>query len=125
MGTLLGAIYGFGLFASPLAGAIIYEAAGNNTEEEDINEAVSEISGAYFGLQSFLFSVAGAIGSLIIGLILTGPNEENPVVISISFASISIFYLISLFILRGIEINEDLLDSFEINPEEVPIQSLK
>ena len=25
----------------------------------------------------------------------------------------------------GIEINEDLLDSFEINPEEVPIESLK
>ncbi|MHA1256178.1 MAG: MFS transporter [Promethearchaeota archaeon] len=125
MGTLLGAIYGFGLFASPLAGAIIYEAAGNNTEEKDINEAISEISGAYFGLQSFLWSVAGAIGSLIIGLILMGPNEENPVVISITFASISIFYLISLLILRGIEINEDLLDSFEINPEEVPIESLK
>ncbi len=125
MGTLLGAIYGFGLFASPLAGAIIYEAAGNDTKEKDIDEAISEISGAYFGLQSFLLSVAGAIGSLIIGLILTGPNEENPVVITLTFASIGIFYLISLLILRGIDINEDLLDAYDINPEELPIESLK
>ena len=57
--------------------------------------------------------------SLIIGLILTGPNEENPVVITITFASIGIFYLISLLILRGIEINEELLDKFDINVEKV------
>ncbi|MHA1256176.1 MAG: hypothetical protein ACTSPS_11315 [Promethearchaeota archaeon] len=104
---------------------IIYEAAGNDTEQKYINEAISKISGAYFGLQSFLLSVAGAIGSLIIVLILTGPNEEHPSVITLTFASIGIFYFISLFILRGIEINEELLDSFEINPEEVPIESLK
>jgi Na+/melibiose symporter-like transporter len=125
MGTLLGAIYGFGLFASPMAGAIIYEVAGNDTEERDINEVISEISGSYFGLQSFLLSVAGAIGSLLIGIILTGPNEENPVVITLTFASIGIFYLIGLLILRGIEINEELLDTFDINPEEIPIESLK
>lgn len=124
MGTLLGAIYGFGLFASPLASAIIYEVAGNDTEENNIDEAISDISGAYFGLQSFLLSVAGAIGSLIIGFILTGPNEENPVVITLTFGSIGIFYLISLLFLRGIKINEEFLDSFEINPEEVPIESL-
>lgn len=125
MGTLLGAIYGFGLFTSPLAGAIIYEVARNDTDENNIDEAISEISGAYFGLQSFLLSVAGAIGSLLIGIILTGPNEENPVVITLTFASIGIFYLIGLLILRGIEINEELLDTFDINPEEIPIESLK
>ena len=125
MGTLLGAIYGFALFASPLVSAIIYEGAENDINDNNIDEAISEISGAYFGLQSFLLSIAGAIGSLIIGIILTGSNEENPIVITLTFASIGIFYLISLFFLRGIEINEELLDAFEINPEEVPIESLK
>jgi len=70
-------------------------------------------------------SVAGAVGSLIIGVILAGPNEENPTIITITFASIGIFYLISLLILRHIEINEEFLDVLDINPEELSTEILK
>lgn len=124
MGTILGSIYGFGLFAGPLASALVYEAAATN-EEMNLDKAVSEISGAYFGLNSFLLSVAGAIGSLIIGLMLTGPNAEDPVWITLSLASMGIFYLISLLILRKIEINEEFLDIEPAISEELASETLK
>ena len=123
MGTILGSIYGFGLFAGPLASAIVYEAATKN-EEMNADKTISEISGAYFGLNSFLLSVAGAIGSLIIGLMLTGPNEEDPLWITLSLASMGIFYLISLLILRKIEISEEFLDIEPIISEELASETL-
>ena len=124
MGTILGSIYGFGLFAGPLASALVYEAAAEN-KEMSTDKAVSEISGAYFGLNSFLISVAGAVGSLLIGLMLTGPNEEDPVWITLALASMGIFYLISFLILRKIEIDEELLELKPSISEELAAKTLK
>ncbi len=124
MGTVLGSIYGFGLFAGPLASALIYEAAAEN-KEMNTDKAVSEISGAYFGLNSFLLSVAGAVGSLIIGLMLAGPNEEDPIWITLALASMGIFYLMSFLILRKIEINEELLEIKPSISEELASKTLK
>ncbi|TFG29383.1 MAG: hypothetical protein EU532_03335 [Promethearchaeota archaeon] len=110
MGTILGSIYAFNLFSGPLASAIIYESSGE-MGSEDLDKRVSEISGAYFGLNSFMVSIAGGIASIMIGFILSGPNEENPIIITLSLASMGIFYSISYLILRKIEINEELLDN--------------
>jgi len=44
-------MYGFGLFNPPLASALVYEAA-ENKREFTLDEAVSNISCAYFGLNS-------------------------------------------------------------------------
>ena len=109
MGTVLGSLYAFNLFTAPLASAIIYESAGKNGDS-DLDKGVSEISGAYFGLSSFIISIAGGIASIMIGFILWGPNEANSIVITLSLATMGIFYLISLVILRKIEINEEILD---------------
>jgi len=109
MGTILGSIYAFNLFSGPLASAIVYESAGKNGDV-DLDKGVSQISGAYFGLNSFIISIAGGIASIMIGFILSGPNEANPIIITLSLASMGIFYLISLIILRKIEINEEILD---------------
>jgi hypothetical protein len=109
MGTILGSIYAFNLFSGPLASAIIYDSVRNNGDV-DLDKAVSEISGSYFGLSTFIISTAGGVASIIIGLILWGPNEENPIIITLSLASMGIFYLISLTILRRIEIDEELID---------------
>jgi len=109
MGTILGSLYAFTLFSGPLASAIVYEKARNNGDI-DLDKGVSEISGAYFGLNSFILSVAGGIASIMIGFVLSGPNESNPIIITLSLASMGIFYLISLTILRQIEIDEEILD---------------
>ncbi|MFX1452968.1 MAG: MFS transporter, partial [Promethearchaeota archaeon] len=81
MGTVLGSIYAFNLFSGPLVSAIIYESAGKN-DNADLDKGVSEISGAYFGLNNFIFSIAGGIASIMIGFILSGPNEENSMIIT-------------------------------------------
>ena len=105
IGTLLGATYGFGLFTSPIASALVNEAA-IKLDVENTNKAVSELSGAYFGLYSFTASIGSAIASLMLGFILSGSREENPTIISVCFASMGIFYLISALFLRQIKINE-------------------
>ncbi len=106
IGTILAALYGFGLFSGPLASAIIVEAAAKG-EGSNFDEAVSDISGAYFGLLSFLISCGPAFASFLLGLILTGPNKENPTIIAICFASMGFFYLASLFFMRQIKISKE------------------
>jgi Na+/melibiose symporter-like transporter len=109
MGTVLGSLYAFNLFSGPLASAIVYESAGKNSDV-DLDKGVTEISGAYFGLSAFVISIAGGIASIMIGFILSGPNQANSIVITLSLTAMGIFYLISLIILRKIEINEEILD---------------
>jgi Na+/melibiose symporter-like transporter len=108
MGTILGAIYGFGLFSGPLASALIYEAASKDNEADNIDKAVSKISGAYFGLNSFLLSISRAVASIMIGVILIGPNQENPTIITLCLSSMGIFFLIGLIFLRKIELKEEI-----------------
>ncbi len=109
MGTVLGSLYAFNLFSGPLASAIVYESAKKNGDP-DLDKGVTEISGAYFGLSAFVISIAGGIASIMIGFILSGPNQANSIVITLSLTAMGIFYLISLIILRKIEINEEILD---------------
>ncbi len=103
IGTILGSMYGFGLFNPPLASALVYEAA-ENKREFTLDEAVSNISGAYFGLNSFILSIGQSISSLLIGFILTGANAENATIITLTLSSMGIFYLISLYILRKLKL---------------------
>ncbi|MBA7689180.1 hypothetical protein ES703_97683 [subsurface metagenome] len=106
IGTVLGTIYAVNLFATPLASALIYEAAENKSEE-NIDKEVSTISGSYFGLQSFMLAFGQSISTIMVGFILTGPNEQNPIIITITLASMGIFYFISLLFLRKIKLKKD------------------
>ena len=103
IGTILGSMYGFGLFNPPLASTLVYEAA-ENKREFTLDEAVSNISGAYFGLNSFILSIGQSISSLLIGFILTGANAENSTIITLTLSSMGIFYLISLYFLRKLKL---------------------
>ena len=103
VGTILGAIYGLNLFNAPLASAIIYETAAKKNNE-NIDKTVSTISGSYFGLHSFMMAVGQACATILVGIILSGPNEKNPVIITITMSSMGLFYIISVLILRRIEL---------------------
>ncbi|MFW9999079.1 MAG: MFS transporter [Candidatus Hodarchaeota archaeon] len=116
MGTILGSMYGLGLFNPPLASVLVYEAA-DRAKKPDFHEAVSNISGAYFGLSSFIMAAGQSLASFVIGLILTGHNAENSTIITLTLASMGIFYLFSLFFLKRIKLNEKFIHKPVISPE--------
>jgi len=125
MGTILGSMYGLGLFNPPLASVLIYEAA-DKIETSEFDEAVSNISGAYFGLSSFIMAAGQSLASFIIGLVLTGHNAENSTIITLTLVSMGIFYLISLIFLKRIKlekkfISKDILRS-EVSDEALFLQ---
>ena len=99
-GTILGGIYGFGLFYGPLISNLINEAA-EKVESRDKDKFISDISGSYFGLSTFMASIGPAIGSILVGVILTGANKSNSTIITITLASAGIFFLVS-FIYIGL-----------------------
>ncbi|MFX1394272.1 MAG: MFS transporter [Promethearchaeota archaeon] len=109
IGTLLGAVYSFRLFAIPLAGVLIYEAA-EKLENHDTEKAISELSGSYFGLDNFMFSFGQASATIMVGIILLGPNSENPIIITLCLCSMGLFFLISLVILGRIKLQKDISD---------------
>ena len=106
-GTVLGCMYAFGIFSAPLFSEIIYEAAAK-TKSEEIDNEVSTISGAYVGLSSFIGSIAPAIASILIGIILTAPNQENSTILTLCLSSTGIFYLLALLYLKQIKLERKI-----------------
>lgn len=104
-GTVLGCMYAFGMFSGPLFSELVYEAAAK-TESNDMDEAVAAISGAYVGLSTFVGSVGPAIASILIGIILTGPNQESSVILTLCLCSTGIFYFIALIYFRQIKLEK-------------------
>ncbi len=105
IGTVLGTMYAVNLFTTPLASALIYEAA-EEKNERNLDKEVSNISGSYFGLQSFILALGQSLSTIMIGFILSGANEENPIIITITLASMGIFYFISLLFLRTFKLKK-------------------
>ncbi|MFX1394271.1 MAG: MFS transporter [Promethearchaeota archaeon] len=108
VGTILGSIYGFGLFNGPITAALIYEAAAKNGDEIT-DKSITKISGSYNGFQTFLLYISRAFGSILTGIILFGPNEENPIIITIAMSSMGIFFLMGLLYIRKIELDKKIL----------------
>ena len=119
-GTVLGSMYSFGLFNGPVFSALVYEAA-EETETKDLDEAVSAISGAYVGLATFIGSLGPAIASILIGIILMGPNQKSSSILTICLASTGIFYLIALLYLRQIKLEKGITEikTISIEREEI------
>ncbi|MFX1371885.1 MAG: MFS transporter [Promethearchaeota archaeon] len=120
MGTILGSMYGAGLFNPPLASVLVYEAADREVES-DFEESVSRISGGYFGLAAFIMAIGQALASLSIGIVLTGNNEKNPIIITLTMASMGLFYLISLFFLSRIKLEKKFTEKEIMDIEEKDI----
>ena len=105
--TVLGSYYSYTLFSIPLGATIVQEAAESmDGSTGDLDKNLSIISGSYYGLSYFVTWLGPAFASMFVGVFLTGPNEDNPIVITLLFFSMAIFYLISLLFIRRIKIKE-------------------
>ncbi len=109
-GTMLGAMYAQNMFGPPILNAIVDEAAVKISLEESTqnnevmkDQVVTRISGSYYGLINFSFSIGSAITSVIVGFVLSG-NERNPFVINAVFCSMTVFYFFSWLLLRTIKV---------------------
>jgi len=121
-GTVLGSMYAFGLFNGPVFSALVYEAAAKTeTETENMDDAVSAISGAYVGLATFTGSIGPAVASITIGIILMGSNQKNSAILTICLAATGIFYLIALLYLRQIKLEKGISEirTISIEREEI------
>jgi len=105
--TVLGSYYSYTLFSIPLGASIVQEAAELiNTSGTNLDKNLSSISGSYYGLLYFVTYLGPAFASLFVGTFLSGSNKNNPIVITLLFFSMSLFYLISLIFIRRITLKE-------------------
>jgi len=103
--TVLGSMYSAPLFSVPLTAALVHQAA-EDSEESNIDMAMSKISGSYYGLASFIRSLGAAVISLIIGFILSGENRENPIIMVLLWVTMGFFYLVALIAIRKIKVKD-------------------
>jgi hypothetical protein len=115
-GTILGTSYSGPLFGIPLGATLIQEAAVK-IDASNVDETISNISGSYSGFSMFIGSLGGAIFSIVIGLLLTGNNKSNPIVITLLFSSQGIFYLIAVVFLRKIKLDKPISIDKTLNLE--------
>ncbi|MHA2038613.1 MAG: MFS transporter [Promethearchaeota archaeon] len=104
-GTILGTSYSVPLFGIPLGASLIHEAAVKKNTS-NVDETITKISGSYYGFSMFVSSLGGGFFQIVIGLILTGANQGNPVIITILFGSQGFFFLIAISFLRRIKLVE-------------------
>ena len=115
--TVLGSMYSYPLFSIPIMASLVHDAAVK-IDKNNIDRAMSKISGSYYGLASFIRSMGPSIASLFVGIILSGANEENPVAITFVFLSLGIFYLIAFIFIRLIKLPKDSYYSKQIITKE-------
>ncbi len=107
IGTILGSMYSIPLFSIPIGATLVHEAA-HKIEKTNTSMAISKLSGAYYGALTFVASLGQTFSSLILGFILSGANEKNPIIITLSLSSMGIFYMMSLLFIKRIKLNEKL-----------------
>ncbi|MFW9865102.1 MAG: MFS transporter [Candidatus Thorarchaeota archaeon] len=114
-GTILGTNYSIPLFGIPLGASLIQEAAMRKNNS-NIDETISNISGSYYGFSAFIGSLGMGISSILVGLILTGANKSNPLIITILFSSQGLFYIIAFLFLRNAKIDKPVvINKFHIS----------
>ena len=119
-GTILGTTYSIPLFGIPLGASLIHEAAARK-KTSDIDETITTMSGSYYGFSTFVSSLGAATFQIIIGFILTGANQRNPIIIAILFGSQGFFYIIAISFIRRIKLAEPVkLDTTIPHPIKVP-----
>ncbi len=119
--TVLGSMYSIPLFSIPLTAALVHEAA-ENSEEPDIDIAMSKISGSYYGLASFVRSLGPAFASLIVGFLLSGANERNATVLVLIWVLMGFFYLMSYLVIKKIKIKDISFFNHQTEKEELIIE---
>lgn len=115
--TVLGSMYSYPLFSIPIMASLVHDAAVK-IDKNNIDKAMSKISGSYYGLASFTRSMGPSVASIFVGFILTGGNEENPTAIIFVFLSLSIFYLVAFFLVKRIKLSKDSYYNKQVRTEE-------
>lgn len=100
---VLGSMYAFPLFSIPITASLVHDAANQNSGAS-LDIKMSKISGSYYGLSNFSNTLGPAFASLFIGALLSGNNEENPVIIIICFLSLVVFYLFAFLFIKKIKL---------------------
>ncbi|TXT60007.1 MAG: conserved membrane protein of unknown function [Promethearchaeota archaeon] len=109
IGTILGTLYAYPLFSTPLGAILVYDAAKMRIlDKTSLEEKVSEISGSYYGSLNFSISLGKTLGSILMGVLFIGSNQQNPVIITLSLGSMGVFYLISFLSLKKMQITEKM-----------------
>ena len=101
---VLGSMYAFPLFSIPITASLVHDAANQNSGVS-LDIEMSKISGSYYGLSNFSNTLGPAFASLFIGALLSGNNEENPVIIIICFLSLAVFYLFAFLFIKKIKLS--------------------
>ncbi|MFX0135138.1 MAG: MFS transporter [Candidatus Hodarchaeota archaeon] len=98
-GVLFGLVVGY-ILPNPAISELV-----DNSPKELIDKMDSNsLSGSYFGTYLFVLNIGHALGDLILGVILMGPNAENSLAIGIVFPIAGILYFISNLILYKMDL---------------------
>ncbi len=93
------------LYPNPIISALVDEKAVELNSGNRL-ESTSKLSGSYFGLNLLLLNFFGAVANIILGAIFTGGNEENPILIVITFPIAAFLFLATNFFLRKIKLEK-------------------
>ncbi len=115
--TVLGSMYAYPLFSIPIMASLVHDAAVK-IDTSNVDNALSKISGSYYGLASFVRSMGPSFASIFVGIILSGVNEENSFAITFVFLSVGIFYLIAFLLVSTIKLSEESFYSKQLKEEE-------
>jgi hypothetical protein len=99
-------MYAYPLFSIPIMASLVHEAA-ESEKTPNVDEAMAKLSGSYYSLESVARSMGPAVASLLVGFILSEPNDENPIVILFIFVSIGVFYLVSFILVKRISLSKN------------------
>ncbi|MHA1727604.1 MAG: MFS transporter [Promethearchaeota archaeon] len=108
--TVIGATNSVGLFFSPIQNEIVDIAAEKELLKDNSlnkNQAVSKLSGAYYGLFSFSMNMGSGLISFIYGFIYQGDNARDPIILTIGMASMAVYYIIGWIILKFMKLKFD------------------
>jgi Na+/melibiose symporter-like transporter len=111
IGIALTCLVGGLLFPTPLLSGIIDESARMNWNGTE--KMGTKLSGAYFGINTFMVNIASSIANMILGVIFTGGNQSNTTLLILSLPVSGIFFFFAWFSLyrihmRPIEINKQI-----------------
>lgn len=93
-------IVGF-ILPNPIISALIDQSLTSEPKPQQIQG--SKNSGSYFGAYIFMLNIANAISNFIVGLILSGENKTNPMMITLIFPLAAFAYLAALLFFRKIK----------------------
>ncbi|NVM01905.1 MAG: MFS transporter [Candidatus Helarchaeota archaeon] len=98
-GVLFGLVVGY-ILPNPAISELVDNSPKEIMEKMDSNS----LSGSYFGTFLFVLNIGHALGDLILGVILMGPNAKNSLAIGIVFPIAGVLYFMSNLILNKIDL---------------------